>query len=247
MLASMPKLPTAILFDLDDTILAAFGQSQGQWERVIGSFSDRLAPHRPEVVIEAIQTYSRYLWADQTRHKHWRHRIGEARRHIVSNALCDLATAADLPLPADELCRAIADEYQQIHEAELRMFPGSHETLDRLKELGVKLALVTNGAAAPQRAKVVRFALEHRFDHIQIEGEHGFGKPEEQAYHHALQALGVAAHETWMVGDNLEWEVVAPQRLGIFAIWYDGYGAGLPPDSPIRPDRIIRSLPELLE
>ena len=126
------------------------------------------------------------------------------------------------------------------------MFPGAHETLDKLKELGVKLALVTNGAAAPQRAKVVRFALEHRFDHIQIEGEHGFGKPEEQAYVHALQSLGVEAHETWMVGDNLEWEVVAPQRLGIYAIWYDGYGVGLPPGSPIRPDRIISSLPELL-
>ena len=49
-----------------------------------------------------------------------------------------------------------------------------------------------------------------------------------------------------MVGDNLEWEVVAPQRLGIYAIWHDGYGAGLPPGCPIRPDRIIRSLPELL-
>ena len=127
------------------------------------------------------------------------------------------------------------------------MFPGAHETLDRLKELGVKLALVTNGGAEAQRAKVVRFALEHRFDHIQIEGEHGFGKPEEQAYSHALASLRVEARETWMVGDNLEWEVVAPQRLGIFAIWYDGYGVGLPPNSPIRPDRIIRTLPELLE
>jgi len=113
--------------------------------------------------------------------------------------------------------------------------------------VGVRLALVTNGAAAPQRAKVRRFALEHRFDHIQIEGEHGFGKPEDAAYAHALKSLGVAAHEAWMVGDNLEWEVVAPQRLGIYAIWYDGYGIGLPPGSPIRPDRIIRALPELLE
>ena len=243
----MTKLPTAILFDLDDTILAAFGQSQGQWERVIGSFADRLAPHQPQAVIDAIQAYSRYLWADQARHKHWRHRIGDARRHIVSSALCGLATAAASPQPADQLCHAIADEYQQIHEAELRMFPGAHETLDRLKELGVKLALVTNGAGEPQRKKVVRFALEHRFDHIQIEGEHGFGKPEEQAYTHALQSLGVEARQTWMVGDNLEWEVAAPQRLGIHAIWYDGYSAGLPPDSPIRPDRIIRALPELLE
>ena len=126
------------------------------------------------------------------------------------------------------------------------MFPDAHETLDRLKELGVKLALITNGAGEPQRAKVVRFALEHRFDHIQIEAEHGFGKPEERAYTHAMEVLGVEPHQTWMVGDNLEWEVVGPQRLGIHAIWHDGYGVGLPPDCPIRPDRIIRALPELL-
>jgi putative hydrolase of the HAD superfamily len=49
-----------------------------------------------------------------------------------------------------------------------------------------------------------------------------------------------------MVGDNLEWEVAAPQRLGIHAIWHDGYGTGLPPDCPVRPDRIIRRLSELL-
>jgi putative hydrolase of the HAD superfamily len=89
-----------------------------------------------------------------------------------------------------------------------------------------------------KRAKVIRFALEHRFDHIQIEGEHGFGKPEERAYSHAMEVLGVGPRETWMVGDNLEWEIVAPQRLG---------GLGLPHDSPIRPDRIIRRLSELLE
>ena len=49
-----------------------------------------------------------------------------------------------------------------------------------------------------------------------------------------------------MIGDNLEWEVVAPQRLGIYAIWIDVHGDGLPADSTIKPDRIIRSLTELL-
>ena len=242
----MSQLPTAILLDLDDTILSAFGQAEGQWQRVIASFIEHLAPHPPEDVIAAIQAYSKHLWADQARHKHWRHRIGEARRHIVQSAFAELCGKSGRPVPPGEICDALADRFNELHEAELRMFPGAHETLDRLKELGVKLALVTNGAAAPQRRKVVRFALEHRFDHIQIEGEHGFGKPEEQAYRHAMAALGVQAEETWMVGDNLEWEVVAPQRLGIYAIWYDGYGVGLPPDSPVRPDRIIRSLPELL-
>ena len=246
MFPAVPTLPTAILFDLDDTILAAFGQAAGQWQRVVGEFADRLHLHDPEEIIAAIQAYSRHLWADAARHKDWRHRIGEARRHIVASAFARLAASGGPGSPPLDLCHALADRFQEVHEAELRMFPGAHETLDRLKELGVKLALVTNGAAAPQRAKVVRFALEHRFDHIQIEGEHGFGKPEEQAYIHALRSLGVGPAETWMVGDNLEWEVVAPQRLGIYAIWYDGYGIGLPPGSPVRPDRIIRSLPELL-
>jgi putative hydrolase of the HAD superfamily len=50
-----------------------------------------------------------------------------------------------------------------------------------------------------------------------------------------------------MVGDHLEWEVAAPQRLGIFAIWHDALGRGLPAGSPVKPDRIIRSLSELLD
>ena len=242
----MSKLPTAILFDLDDTILSAFGKAPDQWRRVVADYAEHLEPHPPHEVIETILAYSRYLWADEARHKHWRHRIGEARRHIVANAFAELCARQGRVAPSPEICDAIADRFNELQHAELGMFPGAHETLDALKERGVKLALITNGASEPQRAKVVRFALEHRFDHIQIEGEHGFGKPEERAYTHAMEVLGVGPSETWMVGDNLEWEVVAPQRLGIYAIWYDGYGMGLPPGSPIRPDRIIQSLPELL-
>lgn len=242
----MTLLPRAILFDLDDTILSAFGQAADQWQRVIACFAEQLTHHVSDEAIAAIQDYSRWLWADAARHKHWRHHIGEARRHIVESAFAQLAASGGAVSPPRDLCHAIADRFNEIQDAELRMFPGAHETLDGLKEQGVRLALVTNGAAAPQRRKVERFALAHRFDHIQIEGEHGFGKPEETAYRHALDALGVGPNDAWMVGDNLEWEVVAPQRLGIYAIWYDGYGIGLPPGSSARPDRIIRKLPELL-
>ena len=49
-----------------------------------------------------------------------------------------------------------------------------------------------------------------------------------------------------MVGDNLEWEVAAPQRLGMFGVWHDHLKVGLPADSPHKPDRIIQSLPEIL-
>ena len=35
----------------------------------------------------------------------------------------------------------------------------------------------------------------------------------------------------------LEWEIAAPQRFGIYAIWFDGYGLGLPPGCGVQPNR----------
>jgi len=50
-----------------------------------------------------------------------------------------------------------------------------------------------------------------------------------------------------MVGDNLEWEVAAPQRLGMRGIWCDHFGDGLPSAAAVRPDRIVANLAELLD
>jgi putative hydrolase of the HAD superfamily len=241
----MPKLPRAILFDMDDTILAVSGSARIVWKRIAEEFAPSLAPLSPTDLVTAIEVQSQLLWNDTAWNRQWRVRVQEARRHVVASAFAVLS-AAGKAVPTSAIGDAMADRFTLIRDEELSVFPGAHETLDRLNQLGVRLALITNGAAEPQRAKVIRFALTERFAHVQIEGEHGFGKPEERAYTHAMEALGVGPRETWMVGDNLEWEIVAPQRLGIYSIWYDGYAAGLPPGCPIRPDRIIRSLPELL-
>src|SRR5260370_5517863 len=135
----MSKLPPAILFDLDDTILAAFGQAEGQWQRVIASFIEHLAPHPPDDIVAAIQAYSKHLWADQARHKHWRHRIGEARRHIVQTAFAALCAKTGRPAPPAEICAALADPFNELHEAELPMFPGAPATLGPLKDRGLQL------------------------------------------------------------------------------------------------------------
>ena len=61
-----------------------------------------------------------------------------------------------------------------------------------------------------------------------------------------ITELNVAATETWMVGDNIDWEVIAPQKLGIFSIWRDPRGYGILPEGTLaKPDRIIRKLSEL--
>ena len=80
-----------------------------------------------------------------------------------------------------------------------------------------------------------------------IEGEFGAGKPEEVVYRHALESLRVEAATAWMVGDNLEWDVAAPQRLGLTGVWIDGPGQGLPAEAEVRPHRVIRRFAELVD
>ena len=242
-LKTMTQLPRAMLIDMDDTILSAYGRPEIAWNKVAAEFAAELAPLAPQQVAAAILDSGRKFWA--TAEAAWRLKLAEARQLVVKDGFAALAAAGQPALPGDLAVR-LADRLTAYREEEMFVFPGAHDAIDALKARGVKLALVTNGAADTQRAKVERFELAHRFDHIQIEGEHGFGKPEERAYHHAMQALGVTAPETWMIGDNLEWEIVVPQRLGIYAIWMDAHGEGLPADTTVRPDRIIRSLTELL-
>ena len=239
----MTQLPRAMLIDMDDTILSAYGRPEIAWHNVAAEFSDEFAPLSPQQVASAVLESGRTFWA--TAEAAWRLKLAEARHVVVKDGFAALAAAGHCALPV-ELAVRLADRLTAYRDEEMFMFPGAHDAIDALKAHGVKLALVTNGAAEIQRAKVERFELTHRFDHIQIEGEHGFGKPDERAYRHAMQVLGVTASETWMIGDNLEWEVEVPQRLGIYAIWIDVHGEGLPADTTVRPDRIIRSLTELL-
>jgi putative hydrolase of the HAD superfamily len=163
-----------------------------------------------------------------------------ARREIVAAALQRLGIDDEL------LAEQIAGAFTAARDAAICLFPDAFPTLEGLRDLGVRLGLITNGRGEDQRAKIERFALAPWFEFVVIEGEFGCGKPDARVYQHALAQLGLPPGEVWMVGDNLEWDVAAPQRLGIAGIWHDVRGDGLPADTSIRPDRIIRSIRELV-
>jgi putative hydrolase of the HAD superfamily len=226
----MPALPKAVLFDLDDTLIRAYAQPEEAWTRLLHIFAVHLdAPDAAAIerVRVAVMEASRAFWTNQTAAAKWRLDIPQARRLALADK--------------------IADAFTEMRRNEYRLYPDAHATVDALREAGVKLALVTNGSSDMQRYKIERFDLSHRFHHIQIEGEFGQGKPELAVYRHALQQLGCEAGDAWMVGDNYEWEVVAPQKLGMCGIWYDPHDAGVPAHATAQPTRVIKRLGELLE
>lgn len=239
----MSAFPRAILFDLDETLIT-FGDRQTLFREVAEHYPDRIGPLPAEDLARQVESDFKAFWADESRAGPGRLRLAESRRTIVGEAFGRLQTQA--PGLTPDFAIEFADRFHAHREAQMAPFPGAFETVQTLKDQGIRLALVTNGASVLQRPKVERFGLEALFHHIQIEGEHGFGKPDPRAYLHAMDRLGVSADQTWMVGDNLEWEVLAPQKLGIHAIWHDHRGQGLPRDSAIRPDRIIQAVRELI-
>jgi putative hydrolase of the HAD superfamily len=125
------------------------------------------------------------------------------------------------------------------------LYPGAVELLDELASAGYTLGVITNGEAALQRAKLERFNLIGYFTYVGIEGETGVGKPDVEAYWRAIRSLGCGPADAWMVGDNLEWDVLGPQRLGLRTVWIDRHRRGLPADAIARPDHITSSVAEL--
>ncbi len=144
------------------------------------------------------------------------------------------------------LCDRIAVAYSEARDALVDVYPGAIDTLAHVRKLGIPIALLTNGASLPQRQKIERFGLDRIFETILVEEEFGIGKPEPEVYVHALRLLGVKAEEAWMVGDNYEWEIVAPQSLGIRGIWLNHRGVD-PATLPVQPFRTIRAIGELIQ
>jgi putative hydrolase of the HAD superfamily len=233
-------LPSVLLLDLDDTIVDNSGGRDECWRLACIDAAAAYPGLDAEDLHREIDIFTKLVWSDPEWHREWRMKIREAWQHIAGGGL------AALDIENADIARMLGDRHFELRNAAMTPLPGAIDTLNQLKLLGVTLGLITNGASAGQRAKIERFALAGHFDYIGIEGEVGHGKPDRGAYQAAIDALEANASDTWMVGDKLDWDVAGAQSAGILGIWLDKRGEGLPPESEIRPDRIIRSIAELV-
>ena len=237
----MLPLPRAMLIDLDDTLLA----SSEAGRRAMDCLAEQLAAETGLPLArmrEALTEASTWFWSDSERRTHARLHQAGARARIVERALELLQCTA--PVDAEALGRRFVAERLRA----LEPIAGALETVAELRRRGVKLALVTNGSATDQRAKIDRHSVTDRFDAVLVEGEVGFGKPDARIFRLALDRLGASAAEAWMVGDDLPWDIAGAQAVGIRAIWARDHAAssGAAGDGTVRPDRTVGTIAELL-
>lgn len=228
-----------VFFDLDDTLVAFDAVTDKSWIQVCKEYCRGEFPIPSMVMYRAIKDKSDWYWSDEIRHKRGRQDIRAARREIVSEAFALLGL-----LRSD--AETLADRYSEVRIKNMYLIPGAEESLLQLVDAGVPMGLITNGDSEGQRSKIERFGLGKFFKHILIEGEVGIGKPDVGVYKLALSLMDADAVNSWMVGDNLRWDIEAPQSIGMHGVWYDWRRKGLPPKPAALPEAIIEHLPELL-
>ena len=243
------RLPKAVFIDLDDTITTFDLTSAPAWRESTEWFVNTYEPNfSVDELITKIQETKKWYWGDPERHKRGRENLVLARREVVMEAL--RRYAGDSYFESEEQivhAQEYAVLYMKLHNERIRPMDGAIEALDIMKNLGLRLAVVTNGIADTQREKLERFGLTERFEHIFIDTEIGYSKPDSRIFEYALDKMQVQPEAVWMIGDNIRWDVGGPQQIGITGVWINTKQVVIPEDYEIVPDLYCDALLEVAE
>jgi putative hydrolase of the HAD superfamily len=254
--------PTAVLFDLDNTLLL----EDESTERALRAASDtiaartdadaeRLAAAARDIADQLFRTSPVFAYADTMGiwwgEALWGEFVGETaglralrafapefRRQVWSGALAAAGVSggvlADVSADAFRVARRTVQLIDPDAEAVVRDLARDH-----------RLALVTNGAPDVQRAKLSHTALEPLFEVIVISAEVGVGKPDPRIFNAALAALDAEPRQAVMIGDSLVRDVAGAHAAGIRTIWIDRGAREDPPAPTPVPDARVTALTEL--
>jgi HAD superfamily hydrolase (TIGR01549 family) len=123
-------------------------------------------------------------------------------------------------------------------DQEIHIFPEVPFTLQKLKQRGFKLAIVSNGSP---RLLEKRFApYLHLFDVLVDSKSIGHWKPSPMPLYYAIKKLGVSANEVIFIGDTIV-DLLAAKQARVKAILVKTGVFGLPPftEADYQPTAVI--------
>ena len=236
----------ALLFDLDDTLVPEAPAITAGYAAVAADVWGTASPERMRELEDAARAVWRAgaPWA-YTERVHFS--LGEGlhgefeavgpepdRMRAFIPRLHAQAFEAVLPEDRRGSSPELVARWREARMSALAPYPETRDVLDRLATR-MPIALVTNGAARLQRAKLVRTGIEHRFDVIVDSETVGVGKPSPEMFEVALQRLGVAPEAAAMVGNDVSRDVAGARAAGVRPIWVhrppDGWNVADPGDA----------------
>ena len=120
---------------------------------------------------------------------------------------------------------------------------GTLESLQRLRNAGLRLGIVSNSDGRVEQA-LAEAGLREYFDVVIDSSVAGVEKPDPAIFRAALEALGVNAEEALYVGDMYDVDIVGARAAGMEAVLLTAGGSA--PDRPCHTAASIDQLVDLL-
>ena len=196
-----PRLPhdvRGVLFDLMDTL--AYLDSE-IYDHTKQEFADRCG-----VSLEHFKA----AWSDS------RHRASTGIFETTEARLRWVAGTVEAAL-SDAQFRKMAEEEEAMWARSVRLYEGSIPLLRSLREQGLRTAVLSNGPVA-MNALVDVLGLEPYVDAFLLSSKIGVKKPDGDAYHKALERIGLSPAQGVYVGDGNDRELDGAREVGLFTI-----------------------------
>ena len=175
---------------------------------------------------------------------------GEARRTRRGHSLLSILPAMFEEYGVEGLSpdACLQPWYDQRASDWIYIEPDVKPTLEQLRDMGLKLGLVSNTAwpAAAHDPDLEHFGIIDLLPCRVYSCDFGWEKPDPRIFHAALNCLGLKPEETAFVGDFLQYDVAGAHAVGMKAIWkrIEGRPTEID-DHTIMPDATITRISEL--
>ncbi|MCF4102252.1 YjjG family noncanonical pyrimidine nucleotidase [Gillisia sp. M10.2A] len=125
----------------------------------------------------------------------------------------------EVPQPVIE---NLSNKYIQFLPGFNHLLEGTIELLDYLQPK-YKLHIITNGFEEVQQTKLQNCNIASYFTTITTSEETGVKKPHLRIFEHALQKSNALPHNSLMIGDNYEADILGAKSYGMHAVYFDYY------------------------
>ncbi|MCA9850875.1 MAG: HAD-IIIA family hydrolase [Dehalococcoidia bacterium] len=218
----------AVFLDFQDT-LARF--RDGAWNSAYGLYVEAAREHGIELAPDSVVLPSDEAWADYQTPEGPAHpdysgdpeafsqvRITVHRRRLAKAGITG-DTAVAIGRRIDEL---------EGDAARYVLFDDVIPALGRVRDGGAQVVIVSNHIWRLSDI-VAELGLAPYVDHVINSARVGYRKPHPAIYRAALEASGVPAGETVMVGDSVGHDVRGAERAGLHGVYLDRSGTASPP------------------
>ncbi|MDY6788978.1 MAG: HAD family hydrolase [Candidatus Nanohaloarchaea archaeon] len=164
-------------------------------------------------------------------------------RHIYFKKALQFYTGTHRPKHAIQL----SDSFWEGYTKEMEIFPGVKKTLSKIKEKGIKIAVVTDQIARIQMNKIEELGIEEFIDLLITSEETGTDKPSSVMFALPITIMDARRSNTVMMGDNLSRDIAGANSLGIESVLFNNEFKDTEQPTWQEPDHEIDEFKEILE